>query len=592
MAIQDYFDSLIAYNPDTSELVSGATFQVFAVDDSAFATPLAITDPASGANIATLVSSSIGVLPDFRVAGNPPQVVLKSGAFVTKLTSRLGVFTEAGFDPEKVDEAIAAADAAAAAQAAAEEAKTAVEGVVATTDGLMTAVLNNPSSSFAVKQNATIAEAVTAGVAPKANSADVYSKTAADARYAPSDLATQALIPALKFIQQPSKTVLNSFASGHGVTGTVSSGAWQSLNLNDTTQDAWGMATQAITGLTWGTGGAALGAIDVPMTAFDPTGKVFELLIMVDKPVNLAQVFALVTSDNFANFTSFTVLSGSDKAKFLYPNKPYIARFTAGDKISDSGTGMGTAVTKIRFRVQDDGTGQAVTVRFGGVRVFPKPAGVVSLTFDDGYRSHVTFVKAALATRNWRGTFYPIIDRLGVAGNATASEWLDLYRVHGHEVGSHASTLAAHSTGLPAMTAEQRDAELRACRAWLVQNGINGQSYAYPGGQVDSSSADDVQKYYTSARTTSGSQRDVSPPAAPMYLKSTQVDSTQSLATIQGLVTKAQANGWWLILTFHDLVAASATGTQWLQSDFNTLMTSIASSGMAVKPVGEVMQGL
>jgi len=416
-----------------------------------------------------------------------------------------------------------------------------------------------------------------------------FSRAQADARFAPADLATQALIPALKFVPQPTKTVLNSFASGHGITNA---GGWGSINLNDTSQDAWGMATQAVVGVTLGTGGASLGAIDVPTTAFDPTNKVFELLISVDKPVNVSSIFALVSSDNFSNFGSFTVISGTDKTKFIYPNTPYLARFTAADKFADSGTGMGTAVTKIRFRVQDDATGQAVTVGFGGLRMFTKPAGVVSLTFDDGYRSHVTFAKAALAARNWRGTFYPIIDRLGISGNATAAEWLDLYRVHGHEVGSHASTLAAHSTGLPAMTAEQRDAELRACRAWLVQNGVNGQSYAYPGGQVDYVSASDVQKYYTSARTTSGSQRDVTPSSAPMYLKSTQVDSTQSLSAIQTLVTKAAANGWWLILTFHDLVAASATGTQWLQSDFNTLMTSIASSGMAVKPVGEVMAGL
>ncbi|NLP82575.1 hypothetical protein HF576_01815 [Microbacterium sp. CFH 90308] len=124
MPIQDQFDSQIAYNPDADELVTGATFQVFASDDSAFATPLPITDPASGAGIPTLRSSSIGVLPDFRVPGDPPQVILKSGAFVTLLTSKFGAVLAAGLDPDTVAAAIAAA---AAAQASASQAQTVVE---------------------------------------------------------------------------------------------------------------------------------------------------------------------------------------------------------------------------------------------------------------------------------------------------------------------------------------------------------------------------------------------------------------------------------------------------------------------------------
>lgn len=127
MALQDYFESPIAYNPDADVLVTGATFQVFAVDDVGFATPLTVTEPTSGAVIPTLSSSSIGVLPSFRVAGDPGQIILKSGSFATLLSSRYGALAEAGFDPEAValavaagPEAVAARDAAVAAQAAVE----------------------------------------------------------------------------------------------------------------------------------------------------------------------------------------------------------------------------------------------------------------------------------------------------------------------------------------------------------------------------------------------------------------------------------------------------------------------------------------
>jgi hypothetical protein len=112
MTIQDSFEAPIAYNPTTEELVTGATFTVYAVDDIALATPLAVTDPVSGAAISPLTSSSIGVLPSFAVAGNPTQVILKSGDFVTLLTSKYGIFLDVVPDPEQLVAAVAAATVA------------------------------------------------------------------------------------------------------------------------------------------------------------------------------------------------------------------------------------------------------------------------------------------------------------------------------------------------------------------------------------------------------------------------------------------------------------------------------------------------
>jgi hypothetical protein len=92
----DYFDTPIAYNPDLNELLAGAVFQVFAVDDLSFSTPLAVFEAASGASLSTLTSSNIGVLPQFRVAGNPTEIVLKSGPFATRVTSVFGRKGEPG----------------------------------------------------------------------------------------------------------------------------------------------------------------------------------------------------------------------------------------------------------------------------------------------------------------------------------------------------------------------------------------------------------------------------------------------------------------------------------------------------------------
>ncbi|MDF2554116.1 MAG: hypothetical protein K0R60_11 [Microbacterium sp.] len=165
--LQDYYGGFpVAYNPDTEELVREAAFEVYAADDLAFASPLAITDPATGTPIATLRSTADGVLRDFRVAGDPTQVLIKSGSFVTRLTSLYGTLRDAGFDPDKVDQAVSAVEDAEAARDIAVAARTAVEGVVATNDGIMAAVASDDDSAFAIQQKATIAGKVQGATTP------------------------------------------------------------------------------------------------------------------------------------------------------------------------------------------------------------------------------------------------------------------------------------------------------------------------------------------------------------------------------------------------------------------------------------------
>lgn len=160
MPVQDKFEGPIAYNPaggtdGAGALVPSAEFQVFDVADSSFSTPLAVFDPATGVTINPLRSSAVGVLPDFQVAGARREVLVRSGSFVTRLTSKYGVVFEAGLDPETVQASIAAGAqaeaarvAAVAARAAAEQAAADVAAVVPTNDGIMNAVLANSEAQF------------------------------------------------------------------------------------------------------------------------------------------------------------------------------------------------------------------------------------------------------------------------------------------------------------------------------------------------------------------------------------------------------------------------------------------------------------
>ena len=133
MPIQDYFEFPTAYDPRAGtsgegRLVASAEFQVYLPTDLGLATPLRVFEAESGAELSPLRSNSIGMLPSFRVEGDPAQVIIRSGTFATLLLSKFGVVTEAGFDSAKVDEAIAAATASAEAKALAEAAATEARG--------------------------------------------------------------------------------------------------------------------------------------------------------------------------------------------------------------------------------------------------------------------------------------------------------------------------------------------------------------------------------------------------------------------------------------------------------------------------------
>ncbi|MBM3716235.1 MAG: hypothetical protein FJW64_10995, partial [Actinobacteria bacterium] len=108
MSLVDYFQTPFAYNPLTNTLVTDAAFTVHLPTDTGFTSPLAVREPDSGAAITDLRSNSVGALPEFAVANEPPQVILRSGVFTTILTSVYGAVRAAGLDPETVQKAITA----------------------------------------------------------------------------------------------------------------------------------------------------------------------------------------------------------------------------------------------------------------------------------------------------------------------------------------------------------------------------------------------------------------------------------------------------------------------------------------------------
>lgn len=94
----DYYDPKLAYNKQTGGTVpGGAQAFVYAFEDTSFTTPLAITDE-SGLPIPYLVASDDGIYPGFIVPSGQQRVRVKSGDFVTPMTSDKGRKGDAGAD--------------------------------------------------------------------------------------------------------------------------------------------------------------------------------------------------------------------------------------------------------------------------------------------------------------------------------------------------------------------------------------------------------------------------------------------------------------------------------------------------------------
>ncbi|MFF3989096.1 hypothetical protein ACFY0B_31485 [Streptomyces sp. NPDC001797] len=149
--------------------------------------------------------------------------------------------------------------------------------------------------------------------------------------------------------------------------------------------------------------------------------------------------------------------------------------------------------------------------------------------------------------------------------------------------------------------------DIRLGKQWLVQNGFRGESIAYPGGEyqktTDGVGIDSIANRYVSTGRTilfqSGYPTETFPAGMPMRVRAvSSISSTQAgannpanLVATGGLLDKCQLNGGWLILVFHKITTGAATvTTECSQSDFQTVMAGIASRGIPVVPVSDVMR--
>lgn len=223
--------------------------------------------------------------------------------------------------------------------------------------------------------------------------------------------------------------------------------------------------------------------------------------------------------------------------------------------------------------------------------------GVVSLCFDDSYVSHFATAAELMRPYGYTGTLYPIFEQIDKADAQTTTSYCTTEQVldlvgRGWEVGTHAMTTATHSN-IASMTPAELRADLAAQLAWMRRAGITWRgSYAYPLGAFNGVIKATLGPLVDSARTIN-SVTQKSEPLPPGRLDVIRAQSGVSApggyTVTTTLLSQVKAAKNWLILVLHDIQTTGSGANTASTASFTTLLSDIAASGVAVAPVGDVV---
>lgn len=178
----------------------------------------------------------------------------------------------------------------------------------------------------------------------------------------------------------------------------------------------------------------------------------------------------------------------------------------------------------------------------------PLKEAMVSISFDDIWKTAYTRGAGELEKRGFKGSFY--ITRLYTETPAESYASLDDVKdliKRGHEIGSHSH----RHTALSSMAAADLIEDIRKSTTLLNEIGAPNSGIAYPFGDFDGEVETEVQRYHAYARTSLVGLNDTT--ASRYRLRIVPVTTDTSTADLIQWVQAAQESKTWLILLFHDL---------------------------------------
>jgi len=224
------------------------------------------------------------------------------------------------------------------------------------------------------------------------------------------------------------------------------------------------------------------------------------------------------------------------------------------------------------------------TVNFSLDDVWAVPAtrqGIVTWTFDDSLSSQYALAAPELESVGATGTFFTIGGNIGSAGSFTAGQVADLV-ARGHDIQSHGYAHANFTT----LTDEQLTADLEAAKAAITSAGANSPKHvAAPYGGLNASQLFTVLQQHTTARSIKSDVNSM--PLITPWVNSPVVTAATTQAAISALVDRAVAEGGWLVLCAHEIVASGATGAQTNKAILSDTVTYALANGARVMNYSE-----
>jgi peptidoglycan/xylan/chitin deacetylase (PgdA/CDA1 family) len=215
--------------------------------------------------------------------------------------------------------------------------------------------------------------------------------------------------------------------------------------------------------------------------------------------------------------------------------------------------------------------------------------GIITLTFDDGWKSQYVNALPEMRRYGFKGTFYIYTSVIGTDSERMTVSNLRALRAYGNEIGSHTVTHPDLTQISDAQLVTELSQSKTSLEAWLGTGTVK--NFACPSDGYNTHTTSYVDNYYRSQRTvdvgwnTKGN-------FLPYLIRTQNIDQTTTPQQVGAWVNQAKADKYWLVLVYHQ-VTNSPDLYDVSVRNFKNGLSKIKASGVPVltidKALDEVM---
>jgi peptidoglycan/xylan/chitin deacetylase (PgdA/CDA1 family) len=215
---------------------------------------------------------------------------------------------------------------------------------------------------------------------------------------------------------------------------------------------------------------------------------------------------------------------------------------------------------------------------------------IISITFDDGWKSQFDYALPLLDQHGLKATFYVNPGKLSYFATKPNNPFMTITKIQelqnqGHEIGSHGNWHPDFTTLNDAQLLD----EFRTSKNTLQSWGLTRNNFAYPHGKNNPHTDSVGRQFYQTVRTF--------PVPALIQLPNTLfslpcwgdiTDGSETLQPLKNLVDTVSAYGGWMIFCFHKFDSSSDTNTP--PEIFHDFLDYIQQKGITVLKIQEALQ--